>query len=329
MHYVQHPIPEVHAPSAPLREAGPPLRAGGWVVAVGLLAWGLTAFYTVQPNEQAVVQRFGRMLPELRGPGLHVGLPIGLDRVRRLRLYELRRVHVGAPVGARLLGRDSVAVPEYLTGDRNLVRVSGVVQYRVEDPRAYLFAAVDVDAWLSATAAAMLGEAIASRQVDDVLTTARPQLQEVVRESVQRAATRLGLGVRIAGVTLDELAPPAEVTEAFRDVAAAREDRQKAINDAQGYANRILPQARGEADQRVSMALGDADSIVARARGEAEAFLLRWAQLPPDRVAEYRRLALETAESVFPKLRKVVLDEPSHRTLDVTWPIGSPSNSRQ
>ncbi len=326
MHYVPDHGPPIRPPAPPpVRDAASPSRPPlPGLAALAVLAWLATGLYTVQPNEQAAVRRFGRLLPEPRGPGLHLGLPAGLDRVTRVRLHELRRAPIGAPAGARLVGRESTLAPEHLAGDRNLVRLSGVIQYRVEDLRAFLFAAADLPAIVGNLAAAALGGAVAGLGVDDLLTVARTALQEHVRAETQSAADALGLGVRVAAVTLEEIAPPVEVAEAFRDVAAAREDRQRTVNEAEGYANRVRPQARGEADRLRLQAQGEAADLVARARGGAEAFRALAREAAEHRELVARRLALETAEAVLPGVRKIVLDPEARRRADLILPPPSP-----
>jgi membrane protease subunit HflK len=283
----------------------------------GAAIWVATGVFSVQPNEQAAVQRFGRMLPDLRGPGLHIGLPAGLDRVTRLRVQELRRVAIGAGLGARAAGRDASSAVEFLTGDRNLIGVAGVVQFRVEDVRAFLFTAADVSKLVEDTASAALTTVLAAMPVDEILTSGRLAMQEQIRTDAQAALEARHAGVRIASVTLESVVPPQEAAEAFRDVAAAREDRQRTINEAQGYANRLLPQARGEARQMVLVAQAQAGEMVAVAQGESERFRALVGQIGAARDVTILRLVLEAAEEIMPRLRKVVVDASSRRTLDL------------
>jgi modulator of FtsH protease HflK len=311
----QHQRPAV----TPAAEAAAGTRrpVGRVLLALGAALWLASGVYTVQPNEQAVVRRCGRMLGDLRGPGLHVGCPAGLDRVTRVRLQELRRVAVGASLAGRAAGRGEVEAWEGFTGDRNLLGVSAVVQFRIADARAFLFAAADVSVLVGDAAAAALASTIASMTVDDVLTTERVAIQERVKESAQTKLSAYGAGVQVVAVTLESAAPPAEVAAAFRDVAAAREDRQRAINEAEGYANRLIPQARGEAEQMRLAAQGSADAAVQTARGEADRFRAQADQLAVARDLTIRRLVLEAAEEILPKLNKVVIDPAARQRLDL------------
>jgi membrane protease subunit HflK len=278
----------------------------------------VTGFYSIQPNEQAVVRRCGEMLPELSGPGLHFGFPYGIDQVTRVRMAELKRVSVCADLTERTLGRGAAPQQaECLTGDRNLLTASAVVQYRVVDARAFLFRAADVPGATSGAATSALSSVIASMKVDDILTIERVAIQNTVMRATQETLNRYGLGVQVTAVTLEGVAPPQEVAEAFRDVTAAREDRARALNEAQGYANRLLPQARGEAQRTVLEAQGFADEVVQKARGDADRFLQVIVQLGANRALTEKRLILETMEEVLPRLNKVVLDHGTRQELDL------------
>jgi len=294
-------------------------RRNGLTLAAGLaLAYLATGFYAVQPNEQAVVRRCGRMLPQLEGPGLHFGFPYGIDQVTRVKTQELKRVGVGVGLADRSLGRGAPPQQaECLTGDRNLIVASAVVQYRIADARAFLFSAADVPALVGDTAAAAIASAVSSKHVDNILTVERAAVQDEVHRMTQRVLNRYGAGVQVTAVTLEGVAPPQEVAESFRDVAAAREDRERAVNDAQGYANRLLPQARGEA-QRVRLdSEAYAEEAVRKAQGDADRFNTEAARLAAGRSLTLRRLILETMEVVLPRLSKVVIDPKAQRGLDL------------
>jgi membrane protease subunit HflK len=292
-----------------------PQRAKRRVRWLALLPWlaavyVATGFYAVQPNERAVVRRCGKALDELRMPGLHFGLPYGIDRVTRLKVLERKRVGVGITLAERSQGR--AAQPqeaERLTGDRNLIRVSAIVQYRIADPKAYLFNVADVPALVSNAASSALTEVVTSTGVDDVLTVQRLAIQEEVKQATQTALNRYEAGVEVTSVSLEEVAAPEEVRQAFRDVTAAREDMQRMINEAQGYASRLIPQARGEARRIRLEAEASRDAVVQKAQGDAEGFTKIAAEVSGDRQLTVKRLILETMERVLPRLKKIVLDE--------------------
>lgn len=290
------------------------LRWLPWLV-VAYLATGL---HTVGPNERAVVRRAGRALERLRAPGLHLGLPYGIDRVDRLKVFESQRVGVGVGLAERPLGRRAQPQEaECLTGDRNLLIITAVVQYRIRDPRAYLFRAADVPALVRNAAAAALASVTSAMVVDEVLTVQRAAVQDKVRAATQATLDRYGVGVQVLEVPLETVAPPQEVADAFRDVTSAREDRQRVINEAKGYRNRLLPQARGQARRLLTDAEAYSAEVVEKARGEADRFRRIAAECARNRELTARRLILETMEEVLPRLSVVVLDGAARQGLDL------------
>lgn len=286
-------------------------------VVLGYLATGL---YTVRPGERAIVRRCGRCLHQVRTPGLHFGMPYGIDRVTRLRVRETKRVGVGMSLADRALGRRAAPQrAECLTGDRNLVLVSAIVQYHISDPKAYRLNVADVPALVRGVAASELTRVISGMEVDDVLTVQRSAIQTRVRDATQQTLTRYGAGVRVTSVLLPSqaVAPPLEVAEAFRDVTRAREDKQQAINVADAYAKRLAPETRGEAHRTLTEADAYAGEIVEKARGDRKRFLTEAKQLKSNRELTIRRLILETMEVVLPRVKKVVIDPKTHRGLDL------------
>ena len=306
---------------ARLRRGGAWWRPVGGLLLCAALAWLATGVYSVRSNERAVVRRCGRALRRVRTPGLHLGLPYGIDRVDRLRALETKRVGVGMGLADRAIGRRAAPQQaECLTGDRNLLLVSAVVQYRISHPRAYLLNVADVPALVRSVAAAELSRTIAGMTVDDVLTVRRGEIQKAVRDATQAALDRYGAGVTLTERVLlssEGVAPPVEVAEAFRDVTSAREDRQRAINVAQAYANRLAPETRGQGYRVTSEAEAYADEVVEKARGDRDRFLAEAAQLGRAREVTFKRLLLETLEEVLPRLRKVVVGAGTGDALDL------------
>ncbi len=316
MHRAYHPQPDRHAPHRRFRW----WTLGPWLLA-GYLATGL---YSVQTSEQAVVRRCGQVLPQVRTPGLHFGFPWGIDRVDKLKVLESKEVQVNAAPAESALGRAiDPRQAECLTGDRNLIRVTAVVQYRIVDPKAYLFQVADLPAreggspsqgvstLVEIVTAAALTSVVAGMKVDDVFDGAqRALIQSQVLRATQAALDRYGAGVQLQSVSLpaNGIAPPKEVEQAFGDVIAARQDRQRAVNEAQAYADSLLPSARGEA-QRVRLeSEGYAAEVREKAQGDAQRFLAMLGQLAATRDLTIRRLILETMEEVLPRLKKVVVD---------------------
>jgi membrane protease subunit HflK len=286
-------------------------------------AWAVTGIYVVQPNQRGVVWRCGKILSEPSLPGIHCDLPWGIDRVTRLKVYEQKRVGIGLSLEDRSLGRAvEPRRAECLAGDRNLIAISAIVQYDIFDAKAYLIHTADVPLAIENLATAELSAAIASRDVDDILTLGRLEIQQQVLAALKRRLGQWeqagrGLGVQINAVTLEAVRPPQEVEEAFRDVISAREDRQRVVNEAQGFAAALFPSARGQAERIRLEAEGTAAETVEKARGEADRFDRMLAQLGSGRDVTARRLILETLEEVLPRLKKIVLDDQARKQIDL------------
>jgi membrane protease subunit HflK len=305
-----------------------------------LLAWlavayALTGFYSVEPDERAVVRRCGRVLPQVRMPGLHFGLPYGIDRVAKVKIEEQRQVAVGISRSGRdcnaaeggsaapMAGALETRGGEWLAGDENLIVLSADVLYEVEDVHQYLFGSADVPALVEAAAAAALSSVIASADVGDILTGGRDAIQMKVQRAAQETLRRWEAGVLIRSVLLgDRTGPPLEAADAFKDVAAAREDRQRAIIEAAEYAKRIVQQAEAEADRLLEASEGFAQRTTLLATSGAERFRLLQAALAGGRELMLKRLILETMEEVLPRLKKIVLDRQASESVDLE--IGAP-----
>jgi membrane protease subunit HflK len=282
------------------------------------VAYAVTGFYAVGTDERAVVRRCGKARTELQLPGLHFGFPYGVDRVTRLKVFQPKRTGVGMSLAERSLGRRvQPQEAEWLTGDHNLIVVSAVVQYRIADPEDYLFNVAHVDTLVGNVAASALTSIVTSMNVDDVLTVQRLAIQDEVKRAAQEILGRYGAGVEVTSVSLEAVAPPQEVAQAFRDVTAARGDSQRTVNEAQGYAARLIPEARGEAHRMLIEAEAYGDEVVQRARGDAERFAKMAQELSQNRHLTTKRLTLETMEKVLPRLKKIVLDDRATGAVDL------------
>ncbi len=287
-----------------------------WVVRLFLLvaiigAWLAASLVVVAPGETAVVRRFGRVLPDSWGPGLHLGWPRGVDRVDRLRLDEVRRIEVGL---AETPGPgDDPGAGEYLTGDLNLIHARAVVQYRVADPARFVLAADDLDLTLIRLAEASLARALSRLDVDAALRDGRLAIALDVRDDLARATTLYGLGLSILGVSLTDAQPPAEVQPDFAAAQAARSDRDRRLNEAASRAETSLIAARSKAAATEQIAFAAADRTTVMARGEADRFLALLTEAGRSRRLTIRRLYLDRLRDLLPKVRRKVLltpDEP-------------------
>ncbi len=187
-------------------------------------------------------------------PGIHFSLPWPIDRVTRLKVQQLQRLVVGGDISDGVLGRTQPLASQFLTGDQNIINMRVVVQYSVGVPVDYLFQAQEVAKAVGAAVEAELARRISRRNVDAILTTEKAAIQEEMRAAAQKRINEYRTGVLISTINIEIVTPPPEAADAFRDVASARADSARIVNEAQGYANDVIPKARGEAQQMLEAA---------------------------------------------------------------------------
>jgi membrane protease subunit HflK len=281
-----------------------------------MLLWLLSGVYVLGPDQQAVVTRFGKVVNPRVLPGIGWTWPYPIGEVHKLKVLQRQRAFIGGAPADQPLGQVEPLASQFLTGDQNLINIRTVVQYSVATPGEYLFRAEDVGRVVSAAAEAELARQIASRNVDDVLTTEKVAIQETVRQRAQELVDGYGLGVLLSTVSIEYIAPPPETAAAFRDVASARADLARIISEAQGYSNDLIPRARGEATQLTQEAQAYQQRKVDEAAGDAARFtqLVREHAKNPNLTSS--RLYLETMEEVLPRIKKTIID--SQGSLDLT-----------
>lgn len=266
----------------------------------------LQSAFIVAPDEEGVVRRFGSVVRTV-GPGPHLKLPF-VENVLHPKVAKLHRLEVGFRKDAR---GQSVMVPRealMLTGDENILEIEFIVQYKINDSSKYLFQVADVDDTVAEAAEAAMREVIGKTKIDDALTTGKAQIQQSTQELLQGILDRYNAGVHIAAIQLQDVDPPEAVVAAFKDVASAKEDRERLINQAQGYRNDIIPRAKGQAAEIINQAKGQAQARVARAEGEASRFVktLKEYELAKDVIS--KRIYIETMEEVLGNTEKIILD---------------------
>ena len=291
-----------------------------------LVLWLLGGVYVVPTEEQAVLTTFGAVANDRVTPGVGWHWPWPAGRVHKLRVREQKRAFIGGEVAdeANALPADPV-LSQFLTGDQNILNLRAVVQYSITEPASYLFRSDDPDTAVASAVEAALERQVSSRGVDEVLTTEKIAIQEAVRRDAQRVVDRYELGVLLSTVNIRSVAPPPEAADAFRDVAAARADAARIVNEAEGYANDILPRARGEAQQMLLASQGYRERKIQEAEGDAARFKKLAAEYSSNPDVTRSRLFLEAMEEVLPRLRKTIVDESGN--LDLTL-IHRGSNGR-
>ena len=298
-----------------------PLFAG-----IAFLLWLATGVYVVAPDEKGVVVRFGRYV-ETTDSGPHFHWPYPVETVYTPKVTQVQRIEIGY----RTRGRTSVAVPEeslMLTGDENIVDINLSIQYRIEENGAanFLFnlrsPASDPHQAVRNAAEASIRQVIGRNSIDTVLTTGKEKIQANTKQTMQGILDGYKSGLRIIAVQLQQVAPPAEVIHAFKDVASAREDRERAINEAQGYANDILPKAKGEAAKQIQEAEAYKTAKLTRAEGDVHRFLALLSEYKKAENVTQTRLYLETMEKVLPNVNKVVIQPGVNQGVLPFLPLG-------
>jgi len=288
-----------------------------------LLIFLWSTWFTVQPEESGIVQRFGAV-DRTVGPGLHFKFPGGIERVRLVPTARVLKQEFGfgtASTGAG--GRTQYAaenkafkdVSLMLTGDLNVIDVQWIVQYRIEDPVRYLFRVRESRQTIRDIAEAVMRRVVGNRLGSDVLTVGRVAVSTEVKAEMQKILSDYETGVRLVTVELQDVTPPDPVKPAFNEVNEARQDRERTINQAQERANREIPKARGEATRTITEAEGYAVERVNRANGEATRFRAVLAEYQRAPEVTRRRLYLEAIGSILPEAKALYIVDSDQKTL--------------
>jgi len=216
----------------------------------------------------------------------------------------------------RALGRVAAENPtEYLTGDQNLINVRMAVQYAVKDPAAFLFRSQDVAQLIAKSVESAFARTIASENVDSLLTTGKVAAQNATLIAAREILDDYASGVFINSINIENVTPPAEVAGAFRESVSARADRDRIVNEAQGYANDTVAKAKGEAEKLGADAESYRQQRINEAEGDAARFAKLLAESRKAKDVTERRLYLETMEEVLPRVKKVVIDSSGPKSL--------------
>jgi membrane protease subunit HflK len=269
-----------------------------------LLAW--QSIFIVAPDEEGVVKRFGTPVRAV-DPGPHFKIPI-IESVLQPKVAKLHRVEVGFRTNQQ--GRQQMVPKEalMLTGDMNILAIEFIVQYKIKEAREYLFNVADIHESFGKAAEASMREVVGKSKIDEALTTGKAEIQQGTLVLLQTILDQYQAGVQIAAVQLQDVDPPEAVAAAFKDVTNAKEDREKLINQAQGYRNDIIPKAKGEAAELVNRAKGFAQARVNRAQGEANRFLATLKEYNQAKDIISKRIYIETLEEILPHVEKVIID---------------------
>jgi membrane protease subunit HflK len=288
------------------------------VIGIGVIGWLATGIYTVDEGERGVELVLGKVVG-LTSPGLNYNLPYPIGEVYKPAVELQRETTVGVDetfsTSGAVRSRDIPEESLMLTGDENIVDVGFKVLWRVENTTDgitdYLFNIQDPKATVKAVAESAMREVVGGSNIDSILTENRVSIQNDVASLMQTTLNSYNAGVEISEVQMQRVDPPAQVIEAFRDVQAARADQERIRNEAEAYANRIVPEARGQAARVLEQANGYKDQTIAEATGQSQRFTKIYEQYKnaPDVTRE--RLYLETLEKVLGANNKIIIDSES------------------
>lgn len=300
-----------------LRRAMPGGPLGGRGIAAivigAVLLWLATGFYTVRPDEVGLNMIFGKYVSTSQ-PGLNYNFPYPIGSVERPRVTTVNTTEIGyrsSDANRRSVSRDVLEESLMLTGDENIVDIDFTVQWQINPAKAadYVFNIQSPEASVKAVAESAIREVVGRRNIQAVLTTDRAAIESEVRQVMQDTLNHYGAGVEIRLVQLQRVDPPAQVIDAFRDVQAARQDQDRARNEAQTYASKIVPEARGEASRIVQEAEAYRDRSIAEATGQASRFRQVYDEYKKAPDVTRERMYLETMERVLGGTDKVILDQ--------------------
>jgi membrane protease subunit HflK len=285
------------------------------LIFLGVLAlWGFSGFFRVEPDELGVVLRFGKAVREVQ-PGLNYHLPYPIETALTPKALRVNKIDIGMRVvdDIRRGGTTVRGVPEeslMLTGDENIVDVDFSVLWKVKPTGVgeFLFNIQNPEGTVKAVAESAMREVIGRSEIQPILTGARQTIETAVQDLMQKTLDHYGAGVIIQQVQLQKVDPPAQVIDAFRDVQAARADLERAVNESQTYANRVVPEARGRVAQITQAAEAYKSQTVAEATGQTSRFLKIYEQYKKAPDVTRERMYLETMERVLGGTDKIILD---------------------
>ena len=286
----------------------------GFVAAllIALVVWLATGIYTVRNSEQGVVLRFGKFVA-LTTPGINYHLPWPIETALTPQVTQSQQIDIGYRRGSDLEDAGNAAdVPEeslMLTGDENIVDIGFTVFWIIKDAPAYEFNVEDTDGAIKAVAESAMREVVGRNQIALIQTVNREAIQEEVRKLMQQILDSYGAGVTVTEVKMQKVDPPPQVLDSYRDVQAARTDQERMRNEAEAYANKIVPEARGAAARIVQQAEGYKQQVIAEAQGEAKRFISVYDQYKKAPEVTRRRIYLETMEDVFSGMNKVIVEK--------------------
>lgn len=282
------------------------------IIVLVVLIGARTSFYTVEPDEEAVVIRLGRYI-STQGPGPHFKIPFGVDDITKVKTQVVHQLEFGfkttdsRPAVTKYSKREYVRESLMLTGDLNVADVEWVVQYQISDPFKYLFRTSQPVKNIRDISESIMRRVVGDRLVTEVLTTGRAEIAGDAKMLMQEVLNKYDMGIRITTIKLQDVNPPKAVQASFNEVNSAKQEQEKMLNQAEKSYNRVIPEAKGKAEQLIAEAEGYAQEVVNRAIGDTKRF--------DDLASEYnkapaiteKRIFLETMESLYKRMKGITI----------------------
>ena len=280
-----------------------------------VIIWALSGLYRVLPDEQGVVLRFGKFVSTPQ-PGLNYHIPFPIESALTPKVTKVNRIDIGfrSERDTGFTSSGVADVPEeslMLTGDENIVNIDFSVFWVIKDAGKFLFKIQDPQGTVKAAAETAMREVIAKSRIQPILTEGRSAIEIESQAIIQNILDEYNSGIEVTQVQTQKADPPDQVIDAFRDVQAARADMERSKNEAEAYANDVIPRARGEAAKILQAAEAYKKEVVAKAEGEASRFLSIYNEYAKAKKVTQERMYLETMEKVLADINKIIIDKNS------------------
>ena len=284
-------------------------------IIVALLFWLATGFYRVEPDEQGIEMLFGKWNQTTTEPGLHIFFPTPIGKVMTPKVENVRKINVGYRSASDLgfgtgsnTERNVLEESLMLTGDQNIVDVHFTVLYKIKDAGKFLFKLRNPETTVKDMSESVMREVVGQRDLEFLLTGGRQEVEQVVRSDLQDILDEYESGILVQSIQLQSVNPPALVIDAFDEVQRARQDKEKLVNEANSYLNKIVPNARGDAAKLVQEATAYKEQVIKQAEGVAQNFIDVYNSYKDTKYVTKQRIYLETLTEVLEGPNKIILD---------------------
>jgi len=284
------------------------------LIIVALIIWLATGFYRVEPDEQGIELLFGKWNQVTTEPGLHYFFPTPFGKTMTPKVESIRKINVGYRSASELgfssnsSNRNVLEESLMLTGDQNIVDVQFTVLYKIKDAGKFLFKLRNPETTVKDMSESVMREIVGQRDLEFLLTGGRQEVEQVVRSDLQDILDEYESGILVQSIQLQSVNPPALVIDAFDEVQRARQDKEKLVNEANSYMNKIVPNARGDAAKLVQEATAYKEQVIKQAEGVAQNFIDVYNSYKTTKYVTRQRIYLETLTEVLEGPNKIILD---------------------